>query len=810
MNKQPARRLGGPAKINLLRLIGKPIYLAFLYSTAIAVSIFLALPIIASNIPRLLKKTFSDNLKLISKPKSPKIKINLPHFKAPKIKIPKIKFPSTNIKLLRLKISPPKTPKIKLSFNWKLIPILVFLSLISYISYFIYDQIFKDLPSTEDLLKRNQQLTTIITDRNGEELFKIYADQNRTPIKLEELSDYTKNAFIAIEDKDFYSHQGFSLRGIIRALTRNLNLLTDCSLEGYGCQMEGGSTITQQLIKNALLNHEKTWQRKVKELILAVQTEINFDKNTILEMYLNEVGFGGPAYGIQEASRQYFDANASNLTLAQSAFLAGLPQAPSKYSPYISPQAAIARQHLVLLKMRELGFISAEEMDKAIKEEFKIRPPVIEIKAPHFVMFVRDLLVDQYGEALVTHGGLKVKTSLDLNTQEIAQNAVNQEIEKLKNLNVSNGAALITNPKTGEILAMIGSKNYFDTEGDGQVNVTTSLRQPGSSIKTINYALALENGLTPATLIKDEPISFKIGNEVWTPKNYDNRFHGTISLRQALANSYNIPAVKILNQNGIANMANLAKELGITSWNDSARFGLSMTLGSLEVKMIDMARVYGTFANYGLNTPLNPILEVTDVHGNNLPFLTCFKKTNFNLQSRGFDCSPKQTISKETAYLITDILSDNRARSAAFGINSVLNIKDHQVAVKTGTSNDLKDNWTIGYTSDFIVAVWVGNNDNTPMSRVASGITGASPIWHNIMATVLEENKEKNTNFIAPDNLIKVSVCTLTGNLTCKECPFVREEYFIKGKEPKFSCSATQINAILNKDKKEEKKDQNS
>jgi len=797
MKKKPARRIGESTKVNFLSLIGRPIYLIFLYSAALAISILLVLPILLKNLPRLFKNTFPNSLKLLSRLKPSGIRL----LKLPQLRL-KIKLPTPKIKLFKPKAIP---------ISWRLSLLLISLSLLSYAGYFIYDQIFAGLPSPEDLVKRDQQLTTIITDRNGENLFKIYADQNRTPIKLKDLSEHTKDAFIAIEDKDFYSHQGFSLRGIARALTRNLNLLTDCRLEDYVCQLEGGSTITQQLVKNALLNHERTWQRKVKELILAIQTEITFDKNTILEMYLNEVGFGGPAYGIQEASKQYFDIDAADLDLAQSAFLAGLPQAPSKYSPYISPQTASARQHLVLLKMHELGLISSEEMDKALEKEIKINPPQIEIKAPHFVMFIRGLLVKQYGEALVTHGGLKVKTSLDLQVQELAQTAVNQELEKLKNLNVSNGAALITNPKTGEILAMIGSKDYFDTQNDGQVNITTSLRQPGSSIKPINYTLALENGLTPATLIKDEPVSYQIGDEIWTPQNYDGRFHGFLTLRQALANSYNIPAVKLLNQNGVTNMAELAKKLGITSWSDPSRYGLSMTLGSLEVKMTDMARVYSTFANYGLNTPLNPILEITDANGNNLPFLTCFKKSPLNASIQGFDCSPKQVISAETAYLITDILSDNQARASAFGINSILNIKNHKVAVKTGTSNNLRDNWTIGYTPDFLVVTWVGNNDNTPMSRVASGITGASPIWHNITVTLLERNKDNNTSFIAPDNLVKIPICTLTGSLACKACPYIREEYFVKDKQPQVACSASQINSLLNKDeKKEEKQDQNS
>ncbi len=644
-------------------------------------------------------------------------------------------------------------------------------------SIYIYVQIFADLPSPHTLTNRSQKLTTQILDRNGQLLYKIYRDENRTPIKLSSLPPYVKEAFLAIEDNGFYNHSGFSVTSVIRATYHNLTKQ----------KVEGGSTITQQLVKNALLSPEKTWQRKVKELILAIAVESIYDKDEILEMYLNEVGFGGPAYGIQEAAQQYFDVNARQLSIAQAAFLAGLPKAPSKYSPYINPGLAASRQNLVLSLMLKAGYLGEDQVTEAIDTKLVFAPPKIEINAPHFVMYVRDLLVDQYGEELISHGGLKVTTSLDLNLQKKAEIIITAELSRLTRLNVRNGALLITQPATGEILAMVGSANYFDLENDGQVNLTTSLRQPGSSIKVVNYALAFEKGDKPNTTIKDEPISFNIpGSGLWTPKNYDGRFHGTLTLRQALANSYNIPAVLLLAKNGVANMIALGEKMGITSWDEPARYGLSLTLGGAEVKMTDLATVYGTFANSGLTVPLNPILKIEDRQGRAVAFDPCLS---------GLSCVSSPAISQETAFFVSDILSDNSARASAFGYRSVLNLSPFKAAVKTGTSNNLRDNWTIGYTPDYVVAAWVGNNDNSPMSQVASGVTGASPIWSKMMRELLE-NSPTNTAFATPASLVRLPICTLTGTLTCSGCPTIYE-YFIKGREPKTTCKSEEVAKII-------------
>lgn len=659
------------------------------------------------------------------------------------------------------------------------IPHLVILFIFSF-SLFYYLILYK-LPSPSSLANGPSKLTTQILDRNGKLLFKIYTDENRTLVKIDKLPRYVKNAFISIEDKDFYSHQGFSISGIFRALIRNINLkcLPLRSLGEGECSLEGGSTITQQLVKNALLSPERTITRKIKEIILAIGTEITYDKNTILEMYLNQVGFGGPAYGIQEASQQYFSTDAAKLSLSQAAFLAGLPKAPSKFSPFINPQLAINRQHDVLEAMLKTNSISKDEYLTAVDEKITLSSPTIDIRAPHFVMYVRDLLGDNFSENLVNLGGLKVTTTLDLDIQQFAEKTLNSQLEKISSLNVGNGAVIVTKPSTGEILAMVGSRNYFDVTHSGQVNLTTSLRQPGSSIKPINYALALEKGLSPNTIIKDEPVTFNIpGSSLWSPKNYDGQFHGNVTLRTALANSYNIPAILLLARNGVSEMVDLGIKMGITTWDQpKGRFGLSLTLGSVETKLTDLATVYGTFANGGLTIPLNPILKIEDNSGHILPFSPCPKDPN--------SCHPRQSIKPETAFIISDILSDNNARSSAFGYNSVLNISPLKAAVKTGTSNNLRDNWTVGYTPDYVVGTWVGNNDNTPMRNVASGITGASPVWAIIIKRLL--NNSSNTAFNQPTSVIRVPICKYTGTLPCENCPTIYE-FFIKGQEPTKSC----------------------
>lgn len=651
---------------------------------------------------------------------------------------------------------------------------------------FFYFWIFADLPHPSELVLRDQKLTTIVYDRNGRELYKFYEGENRTLVNLDQVPEHVLEAVVSAEDKNFYHHQGLSLSGILRAVNRNLTQN----------DLQGGSTITQQLVKNALLDHQRTWTRKIKEIFLALETEALFSKDEIMEMYLNEVGFGGPAYGIQEASRQYFGKDISQVTVAEAAFLGGLPQSPTKYSPYgAHPEQAKARQQQVLHLMVENGYLTPQEESDALKEPLRLRPPRQNIEAPHFVMYVKDLLVDYLGEEAVNHGGLRIYTTLDLELQDKVQAIVTAEVSGLRSLNVSNGSALIISPDTGEILAMIGSVDYFDTKNDGQVNLTTALRQPGSSVKPITYALAFQHGITPSTILEDSPITFNIaGSEPYTPVNYDRRFHGRVTARTALGSSYNVPAVKLLANYGPREMAKLAQKMGVTTWDNPKRYGLSLTLGSIEVRMLDLVQAYSVFANSGRYIPLTPIKDIFDSHGNRLEGTVCVLP--YALQGKP-DCpSPHQALDPQIAYLINDILSDNSARAPAFGSSSVLNIPLHQVAVKTGTSNNLRDNWTLGYTSDFLVATWVGNNDNRPMSRIASGITGASPLWSKIMKDHLTDIKIAH-RFPSPENIIEVAICPLTDTLTCSECPSPRKEKYIRGTEPKAACTNELIQAIL-------------
>lgn len=619
----------------------------------------------------------------------------------------------------------------------------------------------RDLPSPRQLETRQIPQTTKIYDRSGKLLFNVYTDQNRTLVALAAVPDYLKWATIAVEDKDFYKHKGFDIYGIARATTKTV-------FEG---DLQGGSTITQQLVKSAFLTPERTINRKIKELYLAFRVEMAFSKDRILEMYLNQVPYGGTAWGVAAAAEQYFGKKVQDLTLAEAALLAGLPAAPSYYSPHgSSPQRAKERQKLVLARMVEEKYISSEEAETAAGQELNFRTASVDIKAPHFVMYVREYLAAKYGEAVAGQGGLKVTTTLDLDVQEIAQAKVSENIEKLKGLRVSNGAALVTKPRTGEILAMVGSKDFFDASIDGNVNVTVAERQPGSAIKPINYATALAKRLiTPATVIMDVPTTFSAVPRPYKPVNYDGKYHGPVQARFALANSYNIPAVKVLAINGVGEMIKMAKAMGINTFEDESRYGLSLTLGGGEVKMTEAATAFGVFANEGVRIDLVPILAVEDSRGR---ILEEFKPK-----------AGKRVLSGEVAFLISSILSDNGARSAAFGIDSLLNIKGKTVAVKTGTTDDKRDNWTIGYTPSLLVAAWVGNNDNSPMHpALASGVTGAAPIWNSIMRELLKD--KVNEAFKVPSGVNGIEICATTGGKKNEGCNN-RFEYFIAGTEPK-------------------------
>ena len=607
----------------------------------------------------------------------------------------------------------------------------------------------RTLPNPRLLTGRDIEVTTKIYDRNGRILYEIFADQNRTPIPLSDIPDVVKSATIAIEDSQFYIHPGFSLRGIVRA-AREFFLNNS---------IQGGSTITQQLIKSALLTPEVTLSRKAREIFLAFWAERLYSKDQILEMYLNQVPYGGTAWGIEAAAQTYFGKSVKDVNVAEAALLAGLPAAPSQYSPFGSqPQRTFERQAQVLTRMVEDRYITQDDMTRALATPVHIRAPRNGLRAPHFVMYVRDILEKKYGSRLVDRGGLRVITSLDLPLQEKTQEIVSSHIAKLGTLLVGNGAALITTPKTGEILAMVGSRDYFDMTRDGNVNVTTSLRQPGSSIKVVTYSAALENGMTAATILDDSPITYpQVGGPAYSPVNYDGRFHGRVPIRLALGNSYNVPAVKTLASIGLPKMFETARAMGITSWEDESRFGLSLTLGGGEITMTDMAVAYGTLANTGTRASLMPILEVTDYTG--------------RVIERNVPTLRPNAVAPGVAWILGDILRDNNARTAAFGPNSTLVIPGKSVSVKTGTTNDKRDNWTLGFTPNYVTAVWVGNNNNTPMHpTLTSGITGAAPIWHDIMVELLKDKPDEVPP--KPESVVSLP------------CYFGRTEYFIRGTEP--------------------------
>ena len=649
---------------------------------------------------------------------------------------------------------------------------------IIYISFWasVFLWLFWGLPLPNKLATKQYPVSTKLFDRNGKLIYEIFADERRTPVGLEELPDYVKQATIAIEDKDFYRHYGFSPTGVTRAL---YNIV-------FKQKLQGGSTLTQQLVKNALLTPKRTIRRKIREFVLSTVVETIYTKDQILEMYLNQIPYGSTAYGIEAASELYFGKAAKDLTLAEAALLAGLPAAPTRYSPFgARPELAKRRQETVLRRMVEDGYITREQAEEAKKEKLVFAQPQ-KVKAPHFALWVKEQLAEKYGEPLVERGGLRVTTTLDLELQELAEKAVATEVAKLKKYNVGNGAALVTRPATGEILAMVGSKDYFAEDEDGKVNIIFARRQPGSSIKPLNYALALKDKkITLATPLADVPTCFLVsGQPLYCPRNYDGQFHGAVQVRFALGNSYNIPAVRVLALNGIENFVEFAKEMGITTFTDPASYGLSLTLGGGEVRPYDMAVAFGVFANQGVKQPLISILKVEDWKGKVLEEIS-LEKT---------ELSGDRVLDPEVTFLISHLLLDNNARLQAFGESSFLNVRGHpEVSVKTGTTNDRRDNWTIGYTQQALVVSWVGNNDNSPMSGAVSGVSGASPIWNKIMRAVLDKaedgfyNKEDEGHAWPhrPEGIVGQTVCATAGNVPQgsgenPECP-TRFEYFLAG-----------------------------
>jgi penicillin-binding protein 1C len=623
----------------------------------------------------------------------------------------------------------------------------------------------RDLPSPGKL-SQVEQSATIFYDRDGKVLFQLYKDKNRLPIAFKDISETLKKATIAIEDKDFYKHGGISNVGIIRSF---FSLLITRKISG------GGSTITQQLIKNVLLDSSQTSTRKLKEIILAISVEGKYTKDQILEMYLNEVPYGGSYYGVGSAAKGYFGKNPNQLTLLESAFIAGLPQSPSIYSPFIGVKDAWkGRTKDVLRRMREDKYITVSEEKAALANmnSLAFSQSRMSMNAPHFVFYVKDLIEKEYG-AKILDQGLKIKTTLSLDVQQKAEKIVKEEIEGIKKYKVGNGAVVVLDSQTDEILGMVGSYDYND-EDYGKYNAAVARRQPGSAVKPITYALAFEKGYTPATTLMDVKTAFPVKDQSdYEPVNYDGKFRGPVQLRFALANSLNIPAVKLVSMIGIPDFLERADLMGLhtlaPTQDNLNRFGLSITLGGGEVSLLDLSNAFAVFARGGVRKEPVSILEI--------------KNSSNKLIFSARPSKETKVFSPEISFLISHILSDNNARSEAFGLRSYLNVPGKTVAVKTGTTNDKKDNWAVGYTKGITVGVWVGNNDNTVMDpRVTSGETGASPIWYSLVSELLKKYKDGIID--KPDKVKAIQIDPLFGGLP-KDGSKTRSEYFIEGTEPK-------------------------
>jgi 1A family penicillin-binding protein len=559
------------------------------------------------------------------------------------------------------------------------------------------------------VLLNNKTTGITITDRNNVTLYQSSDSANRTIIAYEDIPEKMIYATLAAEDPDFFKHAGVSWRGMSRALYKNATA---------GATKEGGSTITQQLIKSTVLEPTRSLIRKGQEIILATELERRYSKQEIMGMYLNGIYYGGSAYGIDQAAQQYFGKPASQLTIGESALLAGLPLGPSRFDPIANRQAALERRNYILGKMRTNDYITDEQLAAAKAENPVTLPRNREIKAPHFVFYILSQLRTLYGDDLVDHGGLTVKTTLDSNKQDEAQRIVSEQVANLAGRSVSNGALISTNPETGDILAMVGSTDYYNPQF-GTVNVTTSQRQPGSSFKPIVYLAALQKGWTDKTEVEDAPMSIPQSNgKPYVPQNYDLKFRGKVTLRRALANSLNIPAVKVMQFVGLPATLDQAYKLGITTLQQPERYGLSLVLGGGEVTMVDMAAVYGTFARGGIKSQPRAILQVKDRYDKDITI------PNTPPTERVADANAVATLSS--------MLNDNATRSEIFGANSPM-VTSQPTSVKTGTTNDFRDNWTAGYSKDTVTIVWVGNNDNSPMGNGVDGITGAAPIWNKYM-----------------------------------------------------------------------------
>lgn len=607
------------------------------------------------------------------------------------------------------------------------------------------------LPNPSRLVIYAATDSTKVYDRNGVVLYDIFNEKRRTTVELDAVPDIVKQATIAIEDQDFYRHGGLDITGLVRGLLLQ-------PLRGKGVQ--GGSTITQQFVKNALLSADRTIARKAKELILAFEIEQIYSKDAILGLYLNEIPYGAGAYGVESAAQTYFGKSVGEITLSEAAVLAALPQAPSRYSPYgQNPDLLMARKDLVLNQMFRQGYITKDELDGALVAEIEFLPRKESIRAPHFVMYVKELLADKYGEKALEEGGLKITTTLDWEKQRVADEVISsRQAANLERYNAGNAALVSIDPTTGEILAMVGSADYLNNDIDGQVNVAIRNNQPGSAFKPIVYATAFEKGYSPATMLVDVRTDFGQG---YTPQNYDGGYRGPMSVRDALQGSINVPAVKTLAFAGVGDVVNTSRDMGITTLTDPERYGLSLTLGGGDVTLLELTSAYGTFATGGTHVPTMAVLKVEDKNGRLL---------EENKPARG-----QRALDPQAAYLVNNVLSDDSSRAKFFGAGTNLTLPGRTVAAKTGTTNDYWDGWTLGYTPDLVTGVWVGNNDNDPMKNGA-GFNVAAPIWNGYMRRALVG--VPNKAFEVPAGIRQIEVDALSGKLPTDASPSTKTEVF--------------------------------
>lgn len=626
-------------------------------------------------------------------------------------------------------------------------------------------------------------MSTKLYDREGHLLNEVFNETRRSYIQIDQVSPFLRQATVGTEDASFYENWGVSPRGIARALWNNLT-----NPEA----IQGGSTITQQLIKNTIIPEEeryaRTPERKVHEAMLALLLTRRYSKDQILEWYLNQVFYGNNSYGIESAAQSYFGKAALDLTLAEAAMLAGLPAAPAFYDPYTRPSQAKARQEDVLGLMARHGYITLEQANTAATEPLPFKPLRFGIEAPHFVMYVREMLEARYGPDALYRGGLQVTTSLDLDLQREAERIVQEQLGSpaSKRRRAGNAALTALRPQTGEVLVMVGSADFENDAIDGQVNVALAERQPGSAIKPITYAAAFMKGWSPATVLEDKPTSFPDApGRLWTPKSVDGVYRGWVTARQALAMSLNTPAVLALHYAGLPAMLDLAHRMGITSLLRMQDYGLSLTLGGGEVRLLDLTYAYSVFAGNGMQhgQPRSSAQRQPGMRELDPVVILKVEAPNGSVLEEFVQPEQRQVLPAPYAYLITDILSDNATRSVFFGSNSPLQLGNRPAAAKTGTTDDNRDNWTVGYTPDLVTGVWVGNTDNTQMAADAFGSSTAAPIWNAFMTFALKDTPPKP--FPMPAGLVRTQVCASTGQPPGRRsCPDLRGELFVQGKSP--------------------------